>query len=122
MKRSLKKIIPHANIIICGNFNSHHSWWNSTILKAAEKKAISLVNWLQQFQFNLISELNSGTFHKSNLIKNSNIDLVFNTTNISQYMSWWKDEEYITSSKHDMIFFSISREDDTLVENPLYTY
>ena len=24
VKRSLKKIIPHANTIICGDFNSHH--------------------------------------------------------------------------------------------------
>src|SRR5436190_6311043 len=25
VKRSLKNIIPHLNIIICGDFNSHHS-------------------------------------------------------------------------------------------------
>src|SRR5436190_11644621 len=37
-------------------------------------------------------------------------------------MSWWKDKEYTTGSKHDMIFFSISKEDDILVENPLYTH
>ena len=37
-------------------------------------------------------------------------------------MSWWKDEEYIVDSKYDMIFFLISRDDDMLVENPLYIY
>ena len=37
-------------------------------------------------------------------------------------MSWWKDEEYIIDLKYDMIFFLISRKDDILVENPLYTY
>ena len=79
-----------------------------------------LINWLQQFQFNLISELDSGTFHRNNLVKNSNIDLVFSTLNISQYMSWWKDKEYIINLKHDMIFFLISRENDILVKNPLY--
>ena len=36
-------------------------------------------------------------------------------------MSWWKDEEQTVNLKHDMIFFSISRE-DILIENPLYTY
>ena len=122
MKRSLKNIIPHLNIIICGDFNSHHLWWNSAVSDSEVRKAISLVNWLQQFQFNLISELDSGTFHKNNLVKNSNIDLVFSTSNISQYMSWWKDKDYITNLKHDMIFFSISREFDMLVENPLYAY
>ena len=83
VKRSLKKIIPHVNTIICGDFNSHHSWWNSAVTEAAVKKAIPLVNWLQQFQFDLISESNSGTFHRSNLIRNLNIDLVFSTINIS---------------------------------------
>ena len=47
---------------------------------------------------------------------------MFSTLNISQYMSWWKDEDYTTNLKHDMIFFSISKEFDMLVENPLYTY
>ena len=47
---------------------------------------------------------------------------MFSTSNISQYMSWWKDKDYTTGSEHDMIFFSISREFDMLVENPLYTY
>ena len=122
MKRSLKKITPHTNTIICGDFNSHHPWWNSAVSKAVAQKAVPLVNWLQQFQFDLISESDSGTFHRSNLVRDSNIDLVFGTSNISQYMSWWKDEEYTVGSEHDMIFFSISRDDDMLVENPLYAY
>ena len=76
-----------VNTIIYGDFNSHHPWWNSAISEAVAQKAIPLVNWLQQFQFDLISESNNGTFYKSNFKKNSNIDLVFSTTNISQYMS-----------------------------------
>ena len=122
MKRSLKNIIPHSNTIIYGDFNSHHSWWNSAISDLDARKVVVLVNWLQRFQFDLISELNSGTFYRNNLVKNSNIDLVFSTSNISQYMSWWKDEDYIIGLKHDMIFFSISRKFDMLVENPLYAY
>ena len=47
---------------------------------------------------------------------------MFSTSNISQYMSWWKDEDYTISLEHDMIFFSISREFNILVENPLYAY
>ena len=122
VKRSLKNIIPHLNIIICGDFNSHYSWWNSAVSDSDARKAVVLVNWLQQFQFDLISESDSGTFHRNNLVRNSNIDLVFSTSNINQYMSWWKDEDYTTGSEHDMIFFSISRESNMLVENPLYAY
>ena len=122
VKRSLKDVIPHANTIICGDFNSHYSWWNLAVLDAEARKATILVNWLQQFQFDLISESDSGTFHRNNLVRNSNIDLVFSTSNISQYISWWKDEEYTIGLKHDMIFFSISKKNDILIENPLYAY
>ena len=67
------------------------------------------------------SEADNGTFHKDNLTRASVIDLVFSTKNISQYISWWKDSKYDIGSSHDMIFFSIARESDVLVENPIYT-
>src|SRR5436189_437023 len=51
VKRSLKDVIPHANTIICGDFNSHHSWWNSAVSDVEARKATIVVNWLQQFQF-----------------------------------------------------------------------
>lgn len=35
-------------------------------------------------------------------------------------MSWWKDPEYDIGLQHDTIFFSIEREADMLVENPIY--
>ena len=46
VKKSLKKIISHANIIIYKDFNSYHLWWNSAVTEAAAKKVIPLVNWL----------------------------------------------------------------------------
>ena len=49
------------------------------------------------------------------------IDLTFSTKNISQYTSWWKDSEYDIDSQHDMIFFSVARESDVLVENSIYS-
>ena len=50
---------------------------------AEARKATILVNWLQQFQFDLINESDSGTFYRNNLVRNSNINLVFSTSNIS---------------------------------------
>jgi len=55
------------------------------------------------------------------LTRASVIDLTFSTKNISQYTSWWKDSEYDIGSQHDMIFFSVARESDVLVENPIYS-
>ena len=36
-------------------------------------------------------------------------------------MNWWKDFNYDIGSPHDMLFFSITRELDMLVDNPIYT-
>jgi hypothetical protein len=121
VKRSLQNIIPNKNTIICGDFNSHHSWWNSAVSEADSRKAKDLVKWLKKFHFNLQSEPDIGTFHKNNLTRASVIDLAFSTENISQYTDWWKDSDYNIGSQHDTIFFSITRESDMLVENPVYT-
>ena len=36
-------------------------------------------------------------------------------------MNWWKDPNYDIGSPHDMLFFSITREVDMLVNNSIYT-
>jgi hypothetical protein len=120
VKRSLQNIISAKNAIICGDFNAHHSWWNSAVSDSDSRKATNLVKWLKSFHFNLQNEADIGTFHKNNLTRASVIDLVFSTENISQYISWWKDPEYDIDSQHDMIFFSVTRESELLVENPIY--
>src|SRR5437773_7574702 len=121
IKRSLQNIIPAKNTIICGDFYSHHSWWNSAVSDSDSRKAADLVKWLKNHQFDLQNESDNGTFHKDNLTRASVIDLVFSTKNISQYTSWWKNSEYDIGSQHDMIFFSVARESDVLVENPIYS-
>ena len=120
VKRSLQNIIPAKNTIVCEDFNSHYSWQNSAVSDSDSRKAANLVKWLKKFQFDLQNEPDNGTFHKDNLVRASVIDLVFSTNNISQYISWWKDSEYDISSQHDIIFFSIARESDILVKNPVY--
>ena len=43
VKRSLQNIIPAKNTIVCGDFNSHYSWWNSAVSDSDSKKAANLV-------------------------------------------------------------------------------
>jgi hypothetical protein len=120
VKRSLQNIIPAKNTIVCGDFNAHHSWWNSAVSEADSRKAAGLVKWLKKFQFDLQNEPDIGTFHKNNLTRSSVINLVFSSQNISQYTTLWKNSEHEIGSPHDMIFFSITRESEMLVENPIY--
>ena len=94
VKRNLQNIISAKNTIICEDFNSHHSWWNSAVSDSDSRKAADLVKWLKDHQFDLQNESDNETFHKNNLTRASVIDLIFSTKNISQYTSWWKDSEY----------------------------
>ena len=47
VKRSLQNIISAKNTIICEDFNSHHSWWNSAVSDSDSRKAANLVKWLK---------------------------------------------------------------------------
>ena len=105
---------------MCGDFNAHHSWWNSAVSESDSRNAATLIKWLKNFNFDLQNESDNETFHKDNLVRASVIDLVFSTENINQYMSWWEDSKYTVDSQHDMIFFSLARKSDALVENSLY--
>ena len=83
VKRSLQNITPAKNSIVCGDFNAHHSWWNSAVPESDSRKAATLVKWLKNFNFDLQNESNNETFHKNNLIRISVIYLIFNTENIN---------------------------------------
>jgi hypothetical protein len=83
VKKSLQNIVSNKNTIICGDFNSYHSWWNSAVSESDSRKAKNLVKWLKKFHFNLQSEPDIGTFYKDNLTRASVIDLAFSTENIS---------------------------------------
>src|SRR5947207_1812488 len=43
VKRSLQNITPAKNTIVCGDFNAHHSWWNSAVSESDSRKAATLV-------------------------------------------------------------------------------
>ena len=55
IKRKLHEIIPNGNIILCGDLNAHHSWWNSVITNS--KNADKLIDWLDNYEFNLLNKL-----------------------------------------------------------------
>jgi hypothetical protein len=88
VERSLQHIILAKNIIICGDFNAYYLWWNSAVSDTAVIRATTLIDWLNKFHFNLISKPNNETFYRNNLIRDSVINLVFNTYKLSQYVSW----------------------------------
>src|SRR4030095_2216478 len=84
IERSLQNLQLSKETLIVGDFNTHHSWWNSSIINSI--RADSLVAWLDQFNCELINEADISTCTRST---NSVIDLAFATQNLYQLISDW---------------------------------
>ena len=54
VERSLQHLSLVKETLIAGDFNSHHSWWNSSITNSI--RADSLVSWLEQHDCELVNE------------------------------------------------------------------
>lgn len=75
-KELLQKLQP---ALLVGDFNLHHTWWNSEAQPTAS--ANRLVTWLVGIQATLLNDPEAGgTFIRTNLRHTSVIDLTFYTT------------------------------------------
>src|SRR5215469_2873189 len=118
IERALVNIVPSKNSILGGDFNAHHPWWNSTI--SSPTRAEALTQWLQRFNFDLISQPDQSTFYRKGMTSLSVIDLVFVSQGlISKHIDWEIDQEVASGSDHEILLYSIVESDD-LVENPAY--
>jgi Endonuclease-reverse transcriptase len=112
VKRSLHNIQITKETVICGDFNAHHSWWNSSIVNSV--RSDSLISWLNLYNFDLISESDIATFHRSSA--HSVIDLTFATKNL-QIFDWHIDDFNATGSDHELIKFNIRTKAAELADN-----
>lgn len=102
IERELINIELTQNSIICGDFNAHHSWWNSKINNSIRSNA--LIAWLQKFKCELINTPDEFTFRRGN--SKSIIDLTFITPNLINSIECWSiNEEAYTESYHEFIDF-----------------
>ena len=77
IKRSLQDLQLSKETLIVGDFNAHHSWWNSSITNSI--RADSLISWLNRYSCELINKFDIPTCTRSdNLV----IDLAFATQNL----------------------------------------
>jgi Endonuclease-reverse transcriptase len=94
IERALIEIQPAKYSIIAGDFNAHHSWWNSQIINSI--RAEELVDWCLSYNLELINEPDLYTFHRihGDSIRKSVIDLTFTTAEMAGKITDW----YINSS------------------------
>ena len=96
-------------VLLAGDFNLHHTWWNAEAEASKAQKADSLVNWLTSQSAELLNSpevinAEGGTFHRSNLKATSVIDLAF--IKGFQRTKWinWRYLEH-SGSDHEVIIF-----------------
>lgn len=107
----------HANTIILGDFNLHHSWWNPR-LQRASPGADKFVDWIDESNFTLLNQIGEGTYHRSDMQSRSILDLTLSTLRLADKIKSWNVTSNL-GSDHFGIHFTIS--DPDLVPNPLFT-
>lgn len=109
VNRRLRHLDLQKPAIIAGDFNLHHTWWNSTASPTRSSNAEILVEWLEENRATLLvdsTETNrkGGTYIRSNLATTSIIDLAFYTSFNTLVWSNWRYTEP-TGSDHETIAF-----------------
>ena len=77
INRALLRLQLQLPFIIAGDFNLHHTWWNSTI-DTPSTNADRLVEWLNKHDSRLVNK-EKATYHRANLVNKSIIDLAFSS-------------------------------------------
>src|SRR5271170_1342315 len=80
VKRSLQNINLGRRAIISGDFNAHHSWWNSTVSNPI--RCQELIPWLEKYGLELKNTEDIATFYRPNCQNLSIIDLAFATRDL----------------------------------------
>ena len=102
----LKNLTLNKFIIIVGDFNRHHMWWNPAADSKKEQETSILVDWLKILQVTLINNTDESIFFRQNMKNRSIIDLAFYILTFRKYL-WnnWKLLPY-TRSDHETIGFT----------------
>ena len=98
--------ISTAQFVICGDFNTHHNWWNSKIQNAIRSE--NLVKWLKLNKCSLINTPDLYTYFAHSGNSSSIIALTFANYKIENAITNWSiDENAITGSDHEVIRFEL---------------
>ncbi len=108
IERTLQNRRLDKPYLIAGDFNAHHSWWNSKITKSRNAKA--LIPWLKLNNGALKSSPDIPTFSRKGC-RDSTLDLLFSNT---EKASDWAILEEKSGSDHEIISFSISIQTQSL--------
>ena len=119
VERTLKQITTLKRTIICGDFNAHHTWWNSTI--ATPKNADAIISWVTTNKLDLVNTPDTTTFTRKTPTGqySSVLNLTFASSQMMQeIIDWQVNDQAYTGSDHEVIQFAITTPDLKLVPSP----
>jgi ribonuclease HI len=135
LARCLYQQSLHHHSILLGDFNTHHPWWDP--LGKKTDGADDLVEWIEQHQLELINTLEGepcgegtlgdwaleegalgkGTFFRSNMTRESVIDLTLATSSLASRIQDWQILPGL-GSDHNGILFTVFGTQAGLLTNP----
>jgi hypothetical protein len=83
VKKCLQRMNARERILVYGDFNAHHHWWNLERATGHINTEV-LIPWLKRNTFELINTPDVPTFYKANLARASVINLAFATINMRE--------------------------------------
>lgn len=121
IERLIEKYTPGKNTILGGDFNLHHTWWNSEANNSSSQ-ANKTVQWLESHDMELLNEPDQPTFFRKNLKSLSVIDLDFISADLNnKYIVQSQIAEEVSGSDHEIIKITIELNEKQLIENPLHS-
>ena len=118
MDRTLNQLQIPQHSILCGDFNAHHSLWNSAVHQ--QIRGDVLVEWFTANNCDLVNQPDIPTYNYRHGSGSSVLDLTLATQDIfDRVVDWAVDEDAHTGSDHEVVRFSLVLDTDNLVHSPM---
>src|SRR5437588_11071745 len=118
MDRTLNQLQIPQHSILCGDFNAHHSLWNSAVHQ--QIRCDVLVEWFTANNCDIVNQPYIPTYNYRHGSGSSVFDLTLATQDIfDRLVDWAVDENAHTGSDHEVVRFSLILDTDNLVHSPM---
>ena len=112
----LANTLPPSSLLL-GDFNIHHPWWEPACPRVSTE-AERFVNWIEDQGITLLNTPGCGTFFRSNMQRETVLDLSFCTSDLEPKVHDWQILPSAGSDHHGILFsLQFQRRDE--VESPI---
>ena len=118
MDRTLHQLHITSHSILCGDFNAHHSLWNSAVQQ--QIRGDVLVDWFRANNCDIVNQPDISTYNHRQGSGTSILDLTLATQDIfDRVVDWAVDDNAHTGSDHEVVRFTLVLDTDNLIPSPM---